>query len=270
MGIRGAAIAMSIAIFVNAAILALRFVLPADFRARYVAHRPRVPSLRKIWDMTRIGVPASAGDFIDMFGFTTFSAIIGRAGATSLAASQITIQLLSYSFMPLWGLTTAATVLVGNHIGAGDPDRAERYGNEAYRLCLYYVLLFAGVILIAGRPLFRLFTADPEVLRFAGWLAVAAAVFQVFDGLRMIGLGILQGAGDTRFPMGLAFVVLLGFFVPVTYWMVEVHGGGVAHAWGVGCISYVLMAGGTYLRYRTGKWREIRIFSEEYGAGSGE
>ncbi len=77
----------------------------------------------------------------------------------------------------------------------------------------------------------------------------------------MIGLGILQGAGDTWFPMVLALVVLAGFFVPVTYYVIEVRGGNVIHAWFTGSFSYLLMAAGTFYRYRTGKWRTMRIFS---------
>jgi Na+-driven multidrug efflux pump len=175
----------------------------------------------------------------------------------------VTIQILSFSFMPLWGLTVAATVLVGNQIGAGNSDRAERYGNEMYRFCLYYALVFAAAAALLGKHFFHIFTRDPEVLALALPLAVAAAVFQVFDGLRMIGLGILQGAGDTRFPTVLAFFVLLVFFIPATYFMLEVMGGGVVEAWIAGCASYLLMAGGTYYRYRTGHWRRIRIFSDE-------
>ena len=261
LGLRGAAIATSISVFVNAGILVGLFLGRAEFRARYGAHLPRIPSISKVLDMTRVGIPASVGDFIDMFGFTVFSALVGRAGAASLAASQITIQLLSFSFMPLWGLTVAATVLVGNRIGEGNPDRAERYGNEAYIVCLYYTLVLAGIIALFGRHLFHIFTPDAEVLALAAGLTVAAAIFQIFDGLRMIGLGILQGAGDTRFPMWLAFAVLLCFFVPLTYYVVEVREGGVIHAWFAGCLSYMLMAGGTFYRYRRGHWRSMNIFS---------
>ncbi|MFH1276948.1 MAG: MATE family efflux transporter [Candidatus Eisenbacteria bacterium] len=264
MGLKGAAIATSIAVYVNASILVGWMIVPRAVRERYRMIRPRRPSLRKIMDMTRIGMPASVGDFIDMVGFTVFSALIGRAGTASLAASQITIQILSFSFMPLWGLTVAATVLVGNQIGAGDPDRAERHGNEAYLVCIYYVAFLAAVISLFGKEVFHIFTGDPAVIALAGGLVLAAAIFQIFDGLRMIGLGVLQGAGDTRYPMVIALVVLLGFFVPATYYAIEVRGGTVSHAWFVGCVSYLLMAGWIYARYRTGRWRTMAIFSEGY------
>ncbi len=263
MGIAGAAIATSVSVFVQAGILVFRFLGPREYRARFLSHLPRVPSARRILAMTKVGLPASIGDSIDMISFTVFSALIGRGGTASLAASQVTIQILSFSFMPLWGLTVAGTVLVGNRIGAGEPDRAERYGNEVYRFCLLYALGFAAIAVLFGKHFFRVFTDDADVLALAAPLALAAAVFQVFDGLRMIGLGILQGAGDTRFPMVLAFVVLILFFIPATYFMVEVRGGGVVEAWLAGCASYMLMAWGTYYRYRSGHWRRIRIFSED-------
>ncbi|MBN1824985.1 MAG: MATE family efflux transporter [Candidatus Eisenbacteria bacterium] len=266
MGLKGAAIATSIAVFANAAVLLMVLFGRKIFRVRYKIHLPRVPALAKIADLVRVGFPASIGNFIDMLSFFLFTALIGRTGEAGLAASQITIQILSFSFMPLWGLTISATVLVGNEIGKGDLDRAERYGNEAYRIAVYYTFLLALLIVGLGRPIFGVFTSDPRVLALAGGLAALAALFQVFDGLRMIGLGILEGAGDTRFPMGLAFVTLLCVFVPLTYLAVEVMGGDVRHAWIVGIFSYLLMAGGTYLRFRAGTWRGMCIFSGEEAA----
>ena len=104
-------------------------------------------SPRAIANMVRVGLPAAWEGFIDMGGFLMFTIFVGTAGAVPLAASQITIQLLSFSFMPLWGLTTAASVLTGNWIGAGKPDTAAHYGRQTYKLGTYYSLGLALVII---------------------------------------------------------------------------------------------------------------------------
>lgn len=261
MGLRGAAYAVNVSTTVNALILAVCLFGPRAYRKRYRIHRPRTPSWRQIRDLVRIGIPSSIDTFLDMLCFSLFSTFIGRTGPAALAASQITIQLLSFSFMPMWGLTTAATVLVGNQIGEKRMDLAETYAREMLRLGLYYTSSLAVLLALLGRPIFRIFTADPEVLVFAGSLALLAAIFQFFDGMRMISVGILQGAGDTRFPMWLTAGVLCGLFVPVSYWMVVVRGHGVAGAWAVGSFVYLLMALGLYLRFQAGHWKRIRIFS---------
>jgi MATE family multidrug resistance protein len=269
MGLRGAAIATSVAVFLNAVLLLAAFLLPRVHRERYHVHLPHRPSPRRIRDLVRIGFPASVDTFTDMLAFTVFTSFIGRAGAESLAASQITIQLLSFSFMPMWGITTAATVMVGNAIGEKRIERAERYAGEFLRISLYYTAFLAVLLATLGRPLFHIFTDEAEILVFAGSLAVLAGVFQIFDGMRMITVGILQGAGDTRVPMWITVSVLGAFFLPVTWFMTVARGGTVITAWGVGSVTYLIVAGLLYLRYRRGVWKGIRIFSES-GASVGE
>ena len=198
-----------------------------------------------------------------MISFSVFTILIGKYGAEALAANQITIQILSFSFMPTWGITVAATVLVGNEIGRGDPDRAARFGRETYLIVLYYMILLAVMIVLFRNYLFLIFTNDPVVLAYAGGLAVCAAIFQFGDGLRMLGTGVLQGAGDTAYPTRLAFVVLVGVFIPLTAFIVHVHNGGMIAAWLGGAFSYLLMAVGIFHRYRSGKWRNVGVLTRD-------
>jgi Na+-driven multidrug efflux pump len=91
---------------------------------------------------------------------------------------------------------------------------------------------------------------------------VAAATFQIGDGLRMVAVGILQGAGDTRFAMILSLVVLWGLFVPATYLLVIQLGAGPAIGWFGGAVCYLLQGLILLGRFRSGKWKRIRIFSD--------
>lgn len=260
LGVAGAAIATSASVFVNAAIL-LAWLLRGEHRRRYRTHRPRRPRPREIRDIVRVGSPSAGENFIDMASFVVFSSLVGVAGATQLAASQITINLLSFSFMPVWGLTIAGSVLTGNWIGAGRPDTAARYARQVYKLGAYYMLGLGLALALLGRHAFRVFTPDPAVLALGGGLALAAAVFQVGDGLRMIGGGILTGAGDTRFPMLQSLLMLWGLFIPLTWWIVVRQGGDVRAAWYGGAVIYLLQAAGLWWRVESGRWRRVRIFT---------
>jgi MATE family multidrug resistance protein len=262
LGVKGAAIATSVGQFVNFAVLATCLLAPGH-RLRYAIHRPAKVLLRKMGDMIRVGYPAAWENFIDMMAFTFFSVFIGRTGAISLAASQITIHLLAFSFMPMWGITIAGSVLTGNWIGAGKPDTAAEYGRQVYKLGIYYTLALALVMILARQYIFAVFTTDPAVLVLGATLCLAAAAFQIGDGLRMISVGILQGAGDTRFPMLLSLCVLWGIFVPSTYLLVIRWGAGVAAAWAGGTVCYLLQAVLLYGRFRSGKWKRIKIFSAD-------
>ncbi len=260
MGVKGAAIGTSVGVAVNAVALLLWAVAP-HLRRKYAIHRPRRPEPRAIANLIRVGVPAAWENFIDMGGFLMFMIFIGTIGAVELAASQITIQLLSFSFMPMWGLTTAAGVLTGNEIGGGRPDRAAHYGRQTYKLGSYYSLGLAAVMILLRHHIFRVFTVDPEVLALGVGLSVAAAIFQYFDGIRMLSSGILQGAGDTRYTMLVTLVLMWGGFIPLTWYLIVYRGGDVIMAWVGASVCYLAQGWIMWRRFRSGRWRHMDIFN---------
>lgn len=261
MGLRGAALATSVGVAVNTLILACAAVLSLEDRRRFRIQAPRRPDLRKLRDIVRVGLPSAMENFVDMSTFALFSTFVGRTGTTALAANQIQVQLLSFSFMPMWGLTTAGSVLVGNRLGAGDPDGAARYGRQVYKLGLYYGLGL-GLLLVAVRGhVFALFTPDPAVLALGASLAVIAAAFQLGDALRMLGSGMLTGAGDTRPVMLITLLVMWGVLLPAAWYVVVQRGGGVSAAWAVAAACYLLQGVALWLRFRSDRWRDVRIFT---------
>ena len=263
LGVTGAAMATSIAATVNFLILAVWMVAPAENRRRFRIHRPRRPDPRRILRLVRIGLPSAAEGFADMGSFALFTVIIGMTGTVSLAAANISVQMLSFSFMPMWGLTIAGSVLTGNWLGKGDPDAAAAYGRQVFKLGLYYTLFVATILLALNVRIYRLFTPDPEVLAFAGGLVAAVAFFQVGDSMRMVGSGLLTGAGDTRFNMVVSLAVGWGIFIPLTWLLIVRLGGSVVTAWVGGAACYCLQGVLFWLRFRGGRWRRIRIFGDD-------
>lgn len=259
MGIKGASIATSIGTTVNALGL-VGFALAPHLRARYRLHRPRRPDRRALARLVRVGSPAAGENFVDMGGFMVFSVFIGTAGAVQLAASQITIQLLSFSFMPLWGLTMAAGVLVGNALGAGSPARAAHYGRQVYKLGTYYSLALGMAMVALREHVFGVFSDDPAVLALGPALVLAAAVFQYFDGVRMLSSGILQGAGDTRYAMIVTVILMWGMFIPLTWYLVVARQGDVVAAWLGAGVCYLLQGLFLWRRFASGRWQHARIF----------
>ncbi len=259
MGVKGAAIGTAVGTIVNALALVV-WALAPKLRKEYNLHIIRRPDVKAIGRMVRVGMPAAWEGFIDMGGFLMFTIFVGTTGAVALAASQITIQLLSFSFMPLWGLTTAAAVLTGNWIGAGDPETAAAYGRQTFKLGTYYSLIVAMIVILMRNHVFRIFTNDVHVLALGSSLAVAAAIFQYFDGIRMLSSGILQGAGDTRYTMLVTLIVMWGGFIPVTWWIIVNQGGDVVNAWLGASVCYLVMGWVMWRRFDSGKWKHIRIF----------
>jgi Na+-driven multidrug efflux pump len=87
-----------------------------------------------------------------------------------------------------------------------------------------------------------------------------AAVFQYFDGLRMLSSGILQGAGDTRYTMLVTLVLMWGGFIPVTWFLIVMRDGDVLTAWLGAAVCYLLQGLLMWRRFASGAWQRIEIF----------
>jgi putative MATE family efflux protein len=138
--------------------------------------------------------------------------ILGHLGKEIVAGYTVAIRIVIFSILPSWGMANAAATLVGQNLGAGQPDRAEK---SAWRACYFnmiFMLVISSVYLI-GAPFFiRLFTQEPAVVQ-AGALALRIiAGGYVFFGYGMILSQAINGAGDTFTPTLLNFIF---------FWLVE-------------------------------------------------
>jgi len=267
MGVEGAAIATSVGTAVAAIFQVIMLVGPSRHRRLYAIHKPRRPDLRQLGRIFKVGSPAAFENFVDMSGFTAFMIIVGTMGAAVQAANTIALHLMSLVFMPMWGLTIAGSVLTGNWIGAGRTDQAAAYARQVYKLGIYYMLVLGAIYLGLRELLFQIFSTDPAVVTLGGGLVVVLAIFALPDGLRMVSVGVLQGAGDTRYPMFASMVVLWLGFIPLTWWLVIVREGSIVQAWAGAAVCYAVMALVLYVRFRSNRWQGARIFGQEPASG---
>jgi MATE family multidrug resistance protein len=144
---------------------------------------------------------------------------MGVLGTRELAGHQVAITLAALTFMVPVGVGAAASVRVGQAIGAGDGVRARAAAHAAYICGIGFMSLTALIFLLAPRQLARLMTNDPAVIAIAAALIPVAGVFQVFDGGQAVGAGVLRGIGDTRAPL---IAMLAGYWLlglPISAWL---------------------------------------------------
>jgi MATE family, multidrug efflux pump len=179
------------------------------------------PDLRRIRELLRLGLPAAGQIGLEMAVFATVTVLVGKLSAEVLAGHQVTMTVVSTTFMVPLGISSAAAVRVGHAIGRRDPAGAARSGWTALGLGATVMAASALALLIFPQAIARLFTPDPAIIAAAVPLLRVAAFFQLFDGLQVTATGALRGAGDTTTPMlchfagywviGLPLGVLLGF-----------------------------------------------------------
>jgi Na+-driven multidrug efflux pump len=143
----------------------------------------------------------------------------------------VAIVIIHISFMPGYGISIAATTLVGQYLGARDRDSALRSARNALRLAMTFMAAMGLVFFAFRRELIGIFNHDPQVIGVGAQLLVFAAIFQIFDAVNMVLSGVLRGAGDTRFPMIAAIVVSWLVFVPLVWLLCVRLDHGVAGGW---------------------------------------
>jgi MATE family multidrug resistance protein len=104
-----------------------------------------------------------------------------------------------------------------------------------------------------------IFSSDPDVIRLARPLLVVGAFFQVFDAVAIVADGALRGAGDTRWPFAVRFVLAWGLFLPAAWVIGFAWGLGLTGAWLGGMLYVAALAAVLVGRFRSGAWRQVEI-----------
>lgn len=190
-GPAGAAWATVISHIVEAAVLA----------GAMLAHRlrpawPRRAHFAALW---RIGWPSGAQFTLEMGSFAILSTLISIMSEADMAAHQIALQVIHFSFMPAVAIGEAASVLAGQAVGANRDPLAMRVAHIALRMAVAYTLAFTVLLALGGGQLVRVFKADPEVARITVRLFHIAAIFQVLDGAQIVARSVLRAVGDVRY-----------------------------------------------------------------------
>ena len=211
MGVAGAAWGSVLITWLMFAALVADILLRPATRRYYVLSRPLAHDQKEWRAIWRLGLPVGVLTLIEGALFTAVSLFAGLIGIATLAANQVTGNLVGFTAMISVGIGEAAAVRVAQEMGAGRPGDARLAGFVALALGVVVALLFAAPLLFAPDLLAALFLdiddpANAETLRIVALLAAIAALFLIFDCLQIIGARALRGLQDTVAPAWISFV----------------------------------------------------------------
>src|SRR5882762_3415693 len=198
-------------------------------------------------DLTRIrrliilGLPAATQITLEISVFALTAALIGRLGAVPLAAHQIALNTVAFTYMVPLGISSAAAVRVGQAIGRRDPAGAADAGGTAIFVGALFMALCSVALLIFPRPIARMYTPDETVIHTTIILLAAGAAFQLFDGLQTVATGALRGAGDTRTAMFCHFTAYWIIGLPLGAWLCFRRGWGAFGLWAGLSLALILI-----------------------------
>jgi putative MATE family efflux protein len=185
--------------------------------------------------------------------------ILSVFGSAALAGYTIGIRLIIFALLPAFGISNAAATMVGQNLGAGRPDRAER----AVWTAAWYSVIFlglVGVVFLAGaRVITGFFTSDPEVQSVAISCLRTVSLGFIFYGAGMVLTSSFNGAGDTWTPTFINLFVFWLFEIPVAWWLATQAGLGPLGVFIAMTVSYSTLAVVSAIMFRRGSWKAKKV-----------
>ncbi|MBI5651106.1 MAG: MATE family efflux transporter [Chloroflexi bacterium] len=258
LGTNGSAIATTIARTIGASlILYVLFkrgkFLRLNWRGGWGFHRDAIKRI------LNIGGPAAAEQIVMQLGFIGFSAIVLLLGTNDLAAQQIAFNIAGFSILPAFAFGVAALTLVGQNLGAKQPEHAHESAWHALKSGTLWMCVMGVGFFVWRGWLVSLYTRDPEVQRLGEMLMIFLAFAQPAQAVSIVLGNALRGAGDTRATLVITFIGIWLIRDAVGFLMGIVFGLGLFGVW-IGWIAdFALRALLVYWRFHAGKWKTLRV-----------
>jgi len=253
LGVAGAAVATTIGRGVGVAYL-LWFLFGGKGRLHF-----QLSNLAISPDLIRRMISISIGG-IGQFLIATSSwiaimRIVALYGSAPIAAYTIALRLIEFVFLPAWGLGNAAATLVGQNLGAGKPERAEKSVWQASRYNVVFMTVSGAVFVILAPEIVGLFTVNEEIIRYGvSCLRILGFGYPMY-AVGMIVIQAINGAGDTRTPSFLNFIVFWLVQIPLAYWLATSVGMGPNGVFLAIVLSESLLTILGVIVFRRGNWR---------------
>ena len=185
--------------------------------------------------------------------------IVSTFGSAAMAGYTFAIRVIIFAILPAWGMANAAATLVGQNLGAGKPDRAEK---SVWRAAFFNMIFLAFVtllFLLLARPILNIFSNDPEVIRNGVQCLQIVSLGYVFYAYGMVMTQSFNGAGDTLTPTLINFVGFWLFQIPLAYTLAILLDIGIPGVFAAISIAESLIAVAGIMIFRQGKWKAMKI-----------
>lgn len=185
--------------------------------------------------------------------------IVAVFGSDALAGYTVAMRVIMFTILPSWGLSMAASTLVGQNLGAGKADRAEA---SAWKAAYYNMLFLASISVLAffvAPPVIGVFSDNPEVVRNGVLALRIICAGYIFYAYEMVLGQSFNGAGDTYTPSLLNFIAFVLIQVPLAYVLAIIVGLGPKGVYISIAFSSAILAVMAIVVFRRGNWKHVNI-----------
>lgn len=212
-----------------------------------------------VWRLIKVSAGGTGQFLIGSASWIFLVRILSDFGSTAVAGYTIAIRVIVFAILPAWGMANAAATLVGQNLGAGHPERAEK---SVWRTAFFNMVFLALVTLFffsLAPYIIQLFTTDELVLKNGIQCLQIVSVGYIFYAYGMVVGQSFNGAGDTRTPTLISFFGFWIFQIPMAYALANWFGAGTTGVFSAIPIAESLMAVASILIFRQGKWKGVKI-----------
>ncbi len=271
MGLEGAAIGTVASTALRLVLLLVMF-LRTSIHSRFATRSIFATKFSECVELARVGWPSGVQFCNGMLAWSVFvGVLVSRFGTAHLAANTAVHRYMSLAFMPAVGLGIATTAMVGRCIGAGQFDQARRRVGAAVLIGIAYTGLCGLMFFLFRRPMIGFFVSIPgaaaqvqgqaeTIIAIGEKLMICSAFFLLFDGMSIVMIGALRGAGDTTWPMVaqilMSWTLLIGGGAIVIHFFPHLESLG---PWIVASVYICIFALVMSWRFASGAWRKIDL-----------
>lgn len=215
MGVAGAAVATNIGRGIG--VLYQLYHLRGHFGRISLVIADLKPRVELMISLVKVSLGGIMQFLVAMASWVVLVRIVATYGSSAVAGYTIAIRIVLFTILPAWGLSNAVATLVGQNLGAGLAERAEKSVWKVARYNVAYMVTVAVIFIVFAQPIVRLFSSDPEVIAIGVNCLRYIAYGYGFYGLGMIVVQAFNGAGDTMTPTKINVICFWLIQIPLAY-----------------------------------------------------
>jgi len=224
--------------------------------------------------LLKYGYPPGLEFILNLFAFNLLILIFHSLGDVTATATTIMFNWDNVSYVPLIGIEIAVTSLVGRYMGAQKIEIATKVAASAFKTGIMYSAVILVLFVFLPNQLVQVFrpveanAIFEQAVPTAVFMLRVAAIYVLIEAAIATCIGVLRGAGDTRWSM-IASVILHYIMVGGLYLVIKVFNMGARAGWIVVVCVFMMFSVVFYFRYRGGKWKKIKLVEKNPGEANG-
>ncbi|MDX1950538.1 MAG: MATE family efflux transporter [Verrucomicrobiota bacterium] len=212
-----------------------------------------------ILEMFKVAIGGMSQFLLHSASWIVLMRILATFGSSAVAGYTIAIRIIVFTILPSWGLSNAAATLVGQNLGARQPDRAEKSVWTAAFYNMIFLTCVSIIFITFAYPILHLFTHDPDAVRNGVYCLRIICLGYIFFAYGMVISQSFNGAGDTKTPTLMNFICFWVVQLPLAWVLSRYFNLGTTGVYISQSVAFSLMAFISIYLFRKGDWKQVKV-----------